>query len=376
MTIGVLGGGQLGRMIALAGYPFGQRFVFLDPGAESSAGHVGNLRVGAYDDEERLQELARKSDVVTYEFENVPVASARFLNELVPVYPPPRALEVSQDRWDEKRFFEQLKIPTPPFAPVATSAELHEAVGRIGLPAVVKTRRFGYDGKGQMVLRTPADVGRAWEALEAASLIVEGLVPFERELSILAVRSRRGETRFWPLVENEHRGGILRLSIPKSDAWTSELQARAESFASSVLTALDYVGVLAIELFYTDGELVANEMAPRVHNSGHWTIEGSETSQFENHVRAILGLPLGSTRPVGHSAMINAIGRLPPRDEVLAVEGAHFHSYGKDATPGRKLGHVTVRADSREELAEKLAILLPLVDPDRADDATHGVRGR
>lgn len=350
-------------MIALAGYTLGQRFVFLDPGAESSAGHVGNLRVGAYDDEERLQELARKSDVVTYEFENVPVGSARFLNELVPVYPPPRALEVSQDRLDEKQFFESLGIPTPPFAPVSSRAELDAAVKRIGLPLVIKTRRFGYDGKGQMVLRTQADVDHAWETLGAALLIVEGLVPFERELSILSVRGKNGETRFWPLVENEHRDGILRLSIPQSDAWTAELQSNAEHHAKRVLDALSYVGVLAIELFLVDGKLLANEMAPRVHNSGHWTIEGAETSQFENHVRAILGLPLGSTRMLGHAAMINAIGKLPPREEVLQVEGAHLHAYGKDASPGRKLGHVTIRAQSRKELCDKIELLLPIVDP-------------
>lgn len=363
MTIGVLGGGQLGRMIALAGYTLGQRFVFLDPGAESSAGHVGNLRVGAYDDEERLSELARKSDVVTYEFENVPVGSARFLNELVPVYPPPGALEVSQDRLDEKQFFARLGIPTPPFAPVSSREELDRAVQAIGLPMVIKTRRFGYDGKGQMVLRTFEDVARAWEALGAASLIVEGLVPFERELSILSVRSTTGETRFWPLVENEHRDGVLRLSTPKSDAWTQDLQDRAERHAARVLDVLDYVGVLAIELFLKDGELLANEMAPRVHNSGHWTIEGAETSQFENHVRAILGLPLGSTRMVGFSAMINAIGKLPPKERVLATAGAHFHAYGKDAAVGRKLGHVTVRAPSKEELRATIAELLPIVDP-------------
>jgi len=366
VKIGVLGGGQLGRMIALAGYKLGHRFVFLDPGAESSAGHVGDLRVGAYDDEERLSELARRSDLVTYEFENVPVASARFLNELVPVFPPPRALEVSQDRLDEKEFFAKVGIPTPPFAPASSREELYAAVERIGLPVVVKTRRFGYDGKGQMVLREPSDVERAWEALGAAQLIVEGLVPFERELSILAVRSRTGETRFWPLVENEHRDGILRLSIPKSDAWTPELQARAERHATNVLSALDYVGVLAIELFSKDGELLANELAPRVHNSGHWTIEGAETSQFENHVRAILGLPLGSTRMIGWSAMINVIGQVPPRDRVLAVEGAHLHVYGKDASPGRKLGHVTIRAQDRNELCEKIEQLLPIVDPDAA----------
>ena len=364
MTIGVLGGGQLGRMIALAGYTLGQRFVFLDPGAESSAGHVGNLRVGAYDDEERLSELARKSDVVTYEFENVPVGSARFLNELVRVYPPPRALEVSQDRLDEKGFFASLGIPTAGFASVSTKEELDSAVARLGLPAVLKTRRFGYDGKGQWVLRTPDDVTRAWEALGAASLILEAFVPFEREMSILSARSTNGETCFWPLVENEHRDGILRVSYPKSDAWTAELQARAEEHAGRVLAELAYVGVLAIELFVTKGgELVANEMAPRVHNSGHWTIEGSETSQFENHVRAILGMPLGSTRMIGCSAMINAIGKLPPRDAVVAVEGAHLHAYGKDGAPGRKVGHVTVRAESRKELRDKVEGLLPIVDP-------------
>lgn len=363
MTIGVLGGGQLGRMIALAGYPLGQRFVFLDPGAESSAGHVGALRVGAYDDEERLTELARKSTIVTYEFENVPVASARFLNELVPVYPPPAALEVSQDRLDEKQFFNRLGIPTAPFAAASSQAELEAAVAKVGLPVVIKTRRFGYDGKGQMVLREPGDVARAWNALGAAALIVEGLVPFERELSILAVRSTKGETKFYPLVENEHRDGILRLSFPKSDAWTGELQQRAEAYAAKVLSELSYVGVLAIELFLRDdGELVANEMAPRVHNSGHWTIEGAETSQFENHVRALLGMPLGSTRMIGFSGMINCIGKLPPREAVLAVEGAHLHAYGKDASPGRKLGHVTVRADTKKEMCDKIEALLPIVD--------------
>jgi 5-(carboxyamino)imidazole ribonucleotide synthase len=363
MSIGVLGGGQLGRMIALAGYTLGQRFVFLDPGAESSAGHVGNLRVGAYDDEERLSELARKSNIITYEFENVPVGSARFLNELVPVYPPPRALEVSQDRLDEKQFFAALGIPTAGFASVSTREELERAVASLGLPAVLKTRRFGYDGKGQWVLREPADVARAWEALGAASLVLEGFVPFDRELSILAVRSTKGETRFWPLVENVHRDGILRLSTPWSAAWTPDLQERAEGYAARVLAELGYVGVLAIELFVLGDQLVANEMAPRVHNSGHWTIEGAETSQFENHVRAMLGMPLGSTRMIGVSAMINAIGKLPPRDEVLAIEGAHLHAYGKEGAPGRKVGHVTVRAETREELAEKLARLVPLVDP-------------
>ena len=364
MTIGVLGGGQLGRMIALGGYPLGERFVFLDPGGESCAGHVGALRVGAYDDEERLQEIARKSVVVTYEFENVPVASARFLAELVPVYPPPRALEVSQDRLTEKEFFAGLGIPTPKFAAVSTRAELESAAKSIGIPSVLKTRRFGYDGKGQWVLRAETDVGAAWDALGAAQLILEAFVPFEREMSILAVRSTTGETKFYPLVENQHEDGILRLSFPKSDAWTPLLQEKAEGYAARVLAELDYVGVLAIELFLDDkGELLVNEMAPRVHNSGHWTIEGAETSQFENHVRAIRGLPLGSTDLVGTSAMINVIGRVPEKSKVLSVTGAHLHAYGKDAAPGRKVGHVTVRARDRKELCEKILALVPVVDP-------------
>lgn len=362
MVVGVLGGGQLGRMLALAGTTLGHRFVFLDPGAESVAGHVGQLRVGAYDDEERLQELARKSDVVTFEFENVPVRSLKFLGELVPVHPPPRALEVSQDRVDEKQFFRALGIPTPAFAAVSSQAELERAVAQLGLPAVLKTRRFGYDGKGQWVMRTPDDVARAWSALGAASLIVEAFVPFERELSILAVRSKTGEVRFWPLVENEHREGILRVSIPESPAWTPKLQETAEAYIESILSELDYVGVLAVEMFLWGNALVANEMAPRVHNSGHWTIEGAETSQFENHVRAVVGLPLGSTRMVGRSAMLNLIGRCPPIDSLLAVEGAHVHVYGKDAAKGRKLGHVTVRASSHEELMEKVARLRAIID--------------
>jgi len=351
-------------MIALAGYGLGQRFMFLDPSTESTAGHVGSLCVGTYDNEERLSFLARKSDVVTYEFENVPVASARFLNELVRVYPPPRALEVSQDRVVEKEFFAGLGIPTPTFAAVSTLAELKAAVSHIGLPAVLKTRRFGYDGKGQWILHTTEDVARAWEALGAVPLIVEAFVSFEREMSILCVRSKAGETRFWSLVENAHRGGILRCSLPKSNAWTPELQEHAEAYATRVLAELDYVGVLAIELFVVGDRILVNEMAPRVHNSGHWTIEGAETSQFENHVRAILGLPLGSTRMVGHAGMLNVIGRMPSRDAVLAIEGAHLHAYGKDAAPGRKIGHVTVRAETREELARKLETLVSIVDVD------------
>ena len=355
MSVGVLGGGQLGRMLGLAGVPLGETFRFLEPAKDPCASAVGEVLVGAWDDEARLAELAASSTVVTYEFENVPVASARFLEARVPVFPPSRALEASQDRLVEKTFFQRLGIPTPRFAPVGDRAELEAAVLAIGLPAVLKTRRLGYDGKGQWVLRTPEDVVALPAGAFAAPLILEGFVAFQRELSILAVRGRSGEVACYPLVENVHAAGILRRSTPRSAAWTPELQARAEAHAHRVLEELGYVGVLAIELFHVDGELVVNEMAPRVHNSGHWTIEGAETSQFENHVRAVLGLPLGSTAMVGVSAMLNVLGAMPSRAAVLAIPGAHLHDYGKAPAPNRKIGHVTVRAANASELEARVA---------------------
>ena len=360
--VGILGGGQLGRMLALAGYPLGERFVFLAPSSDAPAHHVGELWTGAYDDRQKLEDLARTAKVVTYELESVPLAAARWLAERVPVYPPPKALEVSQDRLLEKAFFESQGIPTAAFAAVDDERGLREAVARIGLPAMLKTRRFGYDGKGQALLRAPEDVAAAWIAIGGgAPLILEKFVTFERELSMLAVRSKNGQsTAFYPLVENHHRDGILRLSIaPAPDA--AALQKKAEEYASRILAALDYVGVLAIELFQVGGELLANEMAPRVHNSGHLTIEGAETSQFENHLRAVLGLPLGITAALGHSAMVNLIGTVPKEDDVLAVPGAHLHLYGKEPQPGRKLGHVTLRAASHAAIGARLAQLQALV---------------
>jgi 5-(carboxyamino)imidazole ribonucleotide synthase len=357
MTIGIIGGGQLGWMLALAGYPLGLDFRFLDPSPESPAGRVAPLQVGAYDDPAELEVLTRHSAVVTYEFENVPAEAARTLAARLPVYPPVRALEVAQDRLAEKTVFHQLGIPTPPFAPVDSLSDLVAGVDRIGLPAVLKTRRLGYDGKGQRVMRTPADVEPAWAALGATPLILEGFVPFERELSVLAVRGRTGETRCYPLVENHHRDGILHLSLAPAPRLTRELQSEAETYAARLLDTLDYVGVLAVELFQHEGRLLANEMAPRVHNSGHWTIEGAETSQFENHLRAVAGLPLGSIAPVGHSAMVNLIGTQPEPAAVLAVEGAHLHHYGKSPRPGRKLGHVTVMGESAKQRDQRLDTL-------------------
>jgi 5-(carboxyamino)imidazole ribonucleotide synthase len=335
-------------MLALAGYPLGLDFRFLDPSPDSPAGRVAPLQVGAYDDPAELERLARHSAVVTYEFENVPADAARTLAERVPVYPPVLALEAAQDRLAEKTLFQRLGIPTPPFAPVDSLSDLAANLDHIGLPAVLKTRRLGYDGKGQWVLRTREDVGPAWGALGATPLILEGFIPFERELSILAVRGRAGEARCYPLVENHHREGILRLSLAPASRLTPELQSEGELYAGRLLDSLDYVGVLAVELFQHEGRLLANEMAPRVHNSGHWTIEGTETSQFENHLRAVVGLPLGSIAPVGHSAMVNLIGTLPDPAAVLAVEGAHLHLYGKSPRPGRKVGHATVTGETAE----------------------------
>jgi 5-(carboxyamino)imidazole ribonucleotide synthase len=354
MRLGILGGGQLGRMIALAGYPLGVRCTVLDPAAESCASQVCPHIRGEFDDLQALYELVQASDVVTYEFENVPVDSARWLAERVPVFPSPRALEVCQDRIVEKTFFQSLGIPTPPFAAVGTREEFNAAIQSIGLPAVLKTRRFGYDGKGQSVIRHRSEVDAAWQKLGGRPLILEGFVPFDRELSLLAVRGRDGSIATYPLVENEHQNGILHRSIAPAGDTGEELAERAAEFAARLLGELDYFGVLAIEWFQEGPRLLANEMAPRVHNSGHWTIEGAVTSQFENHLRAICGWPLGRCDAVGGSALFNFIGQLPPAIDVLSIPGAHLHDYGKSSRPGRKVGHVTLSAESPEDLLGKL----------------------
>lgn len=344
--IGIVGGGQLGRMLALAGYPLGLTCTVLEPAAESSAAQVCPRIRGEYDDLQKLYELAQHSEVVTYEFENVPVEAARWLAERVEVYPPPAALEVAQERVREKTFFRDLGVPVPAFAAVETRAEFDAALATVGLPAVLKTTRFGYDGKGQATLRTPAEAEAAWARLGGRPLILEEMVAFDRELSLVAARSALGEAAFYPLVENRHRDGMLRLTLAPAPGLAPQLQPLAERYVGAALRALDYVGVLAVEFFERGGELLVNEMAPRVHNSGHWTTEGAETSQFENHLRAVLGLPLGPTMPRGHSAMANLIGTMPVREAVLALPGAHLHHYGKAERAGRKLGHVTLTAET------------------------------
>ena len=354
MRVGILGAGQLGRMIALAGYPLGVRCTAFDPATESSAGQVCEQIVGEFDNYQSLYRLVQASDVVTYEFENVPVETARWLAERVPVFPPPRALEVSQERLVEKEFFQSLGIPTPPFMGIDSREDFEIGLREIGFPAVLKTRRFGYDGKGQAVIRTPAQAEAAWERLGGRALILEGFVPFDRELSMIAVRGQDGTVITYPLIENVHREGILHRSLAPAGETGEELTERATEYTTRVLSELNYVGVLTIEWFQDGARLLANEMAPRVHNSGHWTIEGAFTSQFENHVRAVCGLPLGRTDAIGFSAMYNFIGAVPPAATVLANPDARLHVYGKSSRPGRKVGHVTLRADSTDERAEKL----------------------
>lgn len=362
MIVGILGGGQLARMLALAGYPLGLQFVFLDPAPDASAGPLGKHLCGRYDDPALLAQLAEQADVVTYEFENVPHESVTFLSERITVYPNRHALAVARDRLHEKTLFRDLGIPTPPFARVDTRADLECAAAEIGLPAVLKTRTLGYDGKGQAVLRHADDLDAAWTQLGGMPLILEGFVPYDREVSVIAVRQLNGETRFYPLAENTHCDGVLLLSSSRPG---DPMQQRAQDYAQRLLDALEYVGVLALELFQVRDALLANEMAPRVHNSGHWTIEGAETSQFENHLRAILGLPLGATGPIGYAAMVNFIGTMPEAEGVLALPGAHLHSYSKEMRPGRKLGHATLRAQDKQALQNGLRRLLVLAQQGR-----------
>ncbi len=352
MKIGVIGGGQLGRMLALAGTPLGMNFAFLDPAPDACAQALGEHIRADYSDQNHLRQLADEVDLVTFEFESVPAETVAFLSQFVPVYPSAESLRIARDRWFEKSMFRELGIPTPEFANILSQADLNDAVATIGLPAVLKTRTLGYDGKGQKVLRQPEEVTDAFAELGSVPCILEGFVPFSGEVSLVAVRGREGETRFYPLVHNTHEAGILRLSVASS---AHPLQSLAEDYVRRVLEKLNYVGVLAFEFFEVDGGLKANEIAPRVHNSGHWTIEGAECSQFENHLRAVAGLPLGSTAKVGESAMLNFIGSVPDVSAVIAVEDCHLHHYGKAFKAGRKVGHATLRCVDQATLAARIS---------------------
>ena len=372
MTIGIVGAGQLGRMMALAGYPLGLDFLFLDPAEDSPAGQVAPQLKQAFTDPQALAQLAAASEVLTIDWENVSVPALKALGQGggtgggkargPRVCPPVNAIATAQDRVSEKKLFEKLGIPTTRWQAVNSLKDLQRAAGSIGLPGVLKTRRMGYDGKGQFVLRRPEDIERAWATLGSVPLLYEEMIPFELEVSVIGVRSTRGEIAVYPLNRNFHHEGILRLTRAPHGA--PALQRLAGQYIDRVLGHFRYTGILTIEFFVRKGRLIANEMAPRVHNSGHWTIEGAETSQFENHLRAILGLPLGATRATGHSAMINLIGTMPQRHKVLAHPDLHLHDYGKQPRPGRKLGHLTLVESSAERCDRRSRKLMAELVPD------------
>jgi 5-(carboxyamino)imidazole ribonucleotide synthase len=358
MNVGIIGAGQLGRMLALAGYPLGLRFVFLDAARDAPGGQVGEIIEGRFDDSDGLRTLAAQVDVVTFDVENVPVQAVQDIAQTRPFRPPVAALGAAQDRLEEKRLFDRLGIPVAPYRSVVSADDLADALEAIGVPAVLKTRRLGYDGRGQRFIRDRRDAAAAWNDLGGVPMVLEGFVPFDREVSLIGARSVNGETRFYPLSENVHGDGILRYSRAPCDP--GKLQAAAESHVDRLLSHFAYAGVLTVEFFVCGDRLLANEMAPRVHNSGHWTIEGAVTSQFENHLRAILDLPLGSTEPTGYSGMVNFLGDIPPLREVLAIPNAHFHDYGKSRRPGRKLGHCTVVCESPDDRDHALNRVLAL----------------
>ncbi|MBX3409425.1 MAG: 5-(carboxyamino)imidazole ribonucleotide synthase [Phycisphaeraceae bacterium] len=351
MIIGVLGGGQLGRMLAMAALPLGVRTRFLDTSPEAPAAAVGELIVGDAADPGVLARFVRGLSLVTYEFENFSADIVEAAQAHVPVYPPATALRTGQDRLREKTLFAELGIAVPAFAPADSEQELAHALASIGTPCVVKTRRMGYDGKGQAVVRTPEDARALWARLGGVPLLVEAFVPFTSEVSIIGVRSLRGEVRTYPLVNNVHEGGILRQSLCPAPGVPAGVEETARAHMSAVLERLEYVGVLAIEFFEVGGGLLANEMAPRVHNSGHWTIEGAHTSQFENHIRAVCGMPLGDTGARGASMMLNIIGEPVDAPRRLAMgPRVHVHDYGKEPRAGRKVGHLTIVADTPGEI--------------------------
>jgi 5-(carboxyamino)imidazole ribonucleotide synthase len=353
--VGIVGAGQLGRMLALAGYPLGIDCRVLDRNAHAPGAQVADAVLGDLDDLDALGKLAANVDVLTLEIENVDVTALESVGHRVAVYPPPRAIAASQDRLAEKTLFRSLRIPTAEFVAIDSDRDLAAAAETLDWPIVLKTRRMGYDGRGQRIVRSAAGLEPAWAELGRAPSIAEAWVQFEREVSLIGVQGAERQRVYYPLTENVHRDGILHTSVaPYLD---TELQEQAERWLGAIMGELDYRGVLTVEFFHTKRGLVANEMAPRVHNSGHWTIEGAETSQFENHLRAVLGWPLGDSRARGHAAMLNLIGSLPGTGVVLAVPGAHFHDYGKDPRPGRKVGHCTLVDTDRGRLSERFRAL-------------------
>lgn len=359
-TIGIFGGGQLGRMMAQAALPLNIDCTFFESSTDCPSAALG--KVISTQTDNGLQDFINSADVFSLEFENTPLADVDVLTQTKQLHPPRQALATAQNRLLEKALFDELAIPVAPYRAVDSLEALKQAVTQLGLPIVLKTATGGYDGKGQFVLREASQIEQAWAELgPAKSLIAESFVTFTREVSIIAVRGQDGEVKTWDLAENHHHNGILSHSIVPAPN-SKDLQPVAQDYITRLLNHLNYVGVLTLELFVTEKGLYANEMAPRVHNSGHWTIEGAVCSQFENHIRAVAGLPLGSTQTIKPTVMINIIGQHPNTKDVLALEGAHLHLYNKSEREGRKIGHITlVPMDSSQltGLCQKLSTILP-----------------
>jgi len=362
MKIGVLGAGQLGRMMAISGYPLNHQFGFLGDSNNEPSSLLGHM-FALEDNKDSIESLTAFADVITYESENTDVEVVKEINKNIPVYPGEKSLFTTQHRGREKSLFDQLNIPCAPYKMVNSEQDLVDAVNTIGLPAILKTATEGYDGKGQFLMRDISEITKAWKSMNGVESILEGFVNFKRELSLIAVRGIDNDHKYYPLVENTHHDGILRLTIAPAQAIDPAVQETAEHYMQTLLDEMNHVGVLTIELFETEDGLVVNEMAPRVHNSGHWSIEGANTSQFENHVRAITGMPLGDTTPIhSFSAMVNIIGESGPTEIALNMPNAHLHLYNKSERADRKLGHINITAKSQAELdtsIEKLADFLP-----------------
>ena len=357
MKIGVLGAGQLGRMLAIAAYPLGHQMAFTANTKDAPAAPLGRTFVNN-NKHDAIKQLTNASEVITYESENTDVEIIKEINKTTNVYPGAKSLFTTQHRGREKAIFVKLGIPCAPYQMVNSLRDLEVAVEKIGLPAILKTATEGYDGKGQFVIRTKNQIEKAWQSMSGVEAILEGFVNFKRELSLIAVRGLDNSHKYYPLVENTHHNGILRLTISPAENISAKVQKQAEHYMQTLLDEMGHVGVLTIELFETSNGLVVNEMAPRVHNSGHWSIEGARTSQFENHVRAITNSPLGETDCLQqYCAMINIIGKHGPVNKVLELSNTHLHLYGKTERKGRKLGHITITANTLNEFKTTLSAL-------------------
>ena len=360
MKVGILGGGQLAQMLAQSGIPLGMEFKFICPDSAACAADYGELICKNYDDEAALQELLSWSDVITYEFENIPTDVVLRLEQNSVLHPPSGALATACDRIAEKSMFNALGIGTANYQAIDSLDDLKQAVESIGRPSLLKTRSDGYDGKGQVMIRADSDLNAAWETLQGVPCILESMVKFDREVSIIASRKRNGDIVFYPLTENVHREGILRLSLCVD---ADPLQNKAQTMVRKIAEHLEYVGTIALELFQADDELLANEIAPRVHNSGHWTQEGSQASQFENHLRAVCDMPLLQPTLLAPTAMVNLIGTLPHADAIADHPNSVAHIYGKAEREGRKIGHINLTAKTidRDAFKRELDSLLALV---------------